>query len=512
MPAFAVSPAVDCAALATFALPDTQITSAVPVAAGTLPGGATDGSVLPAYCKLLAVIDQRIRFDLRLPTPWNRRFFFQGGVGTDGVIFEPLGLVQGLAGASGSNGSALSRSFAVVSTDAGHQGFTPAFGLDPQARIDFAYRALDVVTRRAKEIAAHFYGRPVKRSYFIGCSNGGRQAMLASQRFPEHFDGVVAANPGFNLTEVTIGEAWDTIALTAAAPTDGSGAPILAQALSDADLALLANAVLTACDDLDGLADGIIDAHSACRFDPATLACPGAKTPSCLSAVQVDAVSRVFGGAHDSSGTPLYAEWPWDPGIGGSNWRAWKLGLSLTSVPNALNLQVGLAILRYVFFTPPDPSFDPLRFDFDTDPARTLAAAAMVNATSTDLTAFARRRSKLLLYTGLGDPVFSANALRAYYDGVVTAHGGLASTQRFARLFLVPGMNHCSGGPALDRFDALTAIVRWVEKGRAPARLVATGDAFPGRSRPLCPYPREARYRRRGNSEEAASFRCVLPN
>jgi feruloyl esterase len=170
-----------------------------------------------------------------------------------------------------------------------------------------------------------------------------------------------------------------------------------------------------------------------------------------------------------------------------------------------------LAALRYVFFTPPDPSFDPLAFDFDTDPARTLVSAAMINATSTDLTAFRRRRGKLLLYTGLGDPVFSANDLSAYYDRLVTAQGGLRPTQKFARLFLVPGMTHCSGGPALDRFDPLTAIVRWVEKGRAPAKLTATGAAFPGRSRPLCPYPKETRYRGRGSSEEAGSFHCVVP-
>jgi feruloyl esterase len=516
----AVTAAADCAALAALTFPDTGITAAEPVATGTFPIGATDGRALPAYCKVLGTIDERIgtggvsfgiRFELRLPDGWNRRFFFQGGAGSDGVIFEPVGVVQGLSGAMNSNASALGRGFAVVATDAGHQGFTPEFGLDEQARVDFAYRALDLVTRRAKQITAQYYGRPVKRSYFIGCSNGGRQAMLVSQRFPEHFDGIVAANPGFNLSSVVIGGAWDTIALTAIAPTDSGGDPILAGALADADLALLAGGVLAVCDDQDGLADGIVAAPSACHFDPATLTCPGAKTPACLSSAQVDAVVRIFDGAHDSGGTPLYADWPWDAGIGAAGWRAWKLGFSPTSTPNALNVQVGFPLLRYVFLTPPDPGFDPLAFDFDTDPARTLASGAMVNAVSTDLTAFRGRRGKLLMYTGLADPVFSANDLMAYYDRLVDAQGGLKRTQAFARLFLVPGMNHCFGGPALDRFDALTSIVRWVEKGRAPARLIATGDAFPGRSRPLCPYPKESRYRGRGDGEVAASFRCVLP-
>ena len=477
-------------------------------------------AILPAYCQVLGVTDQRvgvggvafgIRFELRLPERWNRRFFFQGGAGTDGVIFPPVGLVQGLAGASGGEHPALARGFAVVATDAGHQGFGQEFGLDPQARIDYGYRALDVVTRLAKEIVARRYGRPAKRSYFIGCSNGGRQAMLASQRFPDQFDGIVAADPGFRLTRVPIGETWDVQTLTAIAPKDGAGKPILSQALSDADLKLVADRVLAACDALDGLADGLVDAPSACRFDPGTLACPGAKTASCLSAEQVAALRRIFDGAHDSHGTPLYPGWPWDAGIGAAGWRQWKLGGSPTATPDALNTQIGLGILRYVFFTPPDPTFDQLAFDFDVDPARTLAAAPTIDATSTDLAAFRRRRGKLIMFTGLADPVFSAKDLVAYYDDLVAAQGGLKATRAFARLFLVPGMNHCGGGPALDRFDTLDAIVRWVEHGRAPAKLVTTGLLFPGRTRPHCPYPEESRYRGRGNPEKASSFHCMTP-
>ncbi|HWP65427.1 MAG TPA: tannase/feruloyl esterase family alpha/beta hydrolase [Candidatus Limnocylindria bacterium] len=505
-----VTAAEHCAALAALALPGTEIE-----AASAIPASRT----LPAYCKVRGTIERRvgaggvefgIGFELRLPDRWNRRFFFQGGAGSDGVIFPPIGYVQGLAGAMDTEASALSRRFAVVSTDAGHQGFDAGFGVDPQARIDYAYRAIDVVTRRAKEILAHYYGRLPKRSYIVGCSNGGRQAMIAAQRFPEHFDGAVAASPAFDLSRVMVGIAWDTIAFDAIAPSDGAGGRILAAALSDDDLALVAAGVLAACDELDGLADGIVAAPSACRFDPATLACPGAKTPSCLSAPQVAALARVFDGAHDSAGTPLYASWPWDPGIASLGWRSWKLGISPTAQPNALNIQVGFAMIRHLFLTPPDPAFDPLGFDFDTDPARLAEAGALIDATSTALDAFRRRHGKLLIYAGVADPVFSARDLVAYYDRLAEAQGGLRATRRFARLFLVPGMTHCSGGPAFDRFDALSVIVRWVEKGRAPARIVASGAAFPGRTRPLCAHPAEARYRG-GDPRRAASFRCMRP-
>lgn len=500
----------DCAALAALALPDTEITAADAVAAA---GG------LPPYCKVAGMIERRIGtggiefgmgFELRLPDGWNRRFFFQGGAGSDGVIFPPVGYVQGLTGAMDAEASALSRGFAVVATDAGHRGFDPGFGVDDQARIDFAYRAVDVVTVRAKAIVAHYYGRPPKRSYIVGCSNGGRQAMLAAQRFPEHFDGAIAASPAFDLSRVMVGLTWDTIAFDAIAP-DGDGGRVLANAFSDADLTLVAGGVLAACDALDGLADGIVSAPAGCRFDPATLACPGLKDPSCLTAAQVDTLVRVFDGARDFAGTPLYATWPWDAGIASLGWRAWKLGTSPTAAPNALNVDVGFPMLRYLFLTPADQGFDPFAFDFDADPTRLATSGAMIDATSTDLTAFRRRRGKLLVYAGLADPVFSANDLAAWYERFVDAAGGLGAAQRTARLFLVPGMTHCSGGPSLDRFDPLTALVRWAEKGRAPKRLVATGAAFPERSRPLCPYPAEAHYRGRGDGERAGSFRCVRP-
>jgi feruloyl esterase len=506
-----VTAAADCAVLAGLQLAQTEITGVEAVAAA---------GVLPAYCKVLGTIDRRIgtggvefgiRFELRLPDGWNRRFLFQGGSGSDGALFPPIGYAQGLGGAMNDEANALSRHFAVVATDAGHQGFEPSFGVDPPARIDYAYRAVDLVTQRSKEIVTQYYGRPIKRSYIIGCSNGGRQAMLAAQRFPEHFDGAVAASPAFDVSRVMTGIAWDTIAFNDIAPSDGGSGRVLSAAFSDADLQLISDGVLAACDALDGLADGVVFATSSCQFDPATLLCPGAKDPTCLSAEQVGALQRVYGGAHDSNDTPLYEPYPWDAGLASLGWRSWKLGTSTTATPNSLHIQVGFAMIRYLFLTPADPSFDPFTFDFDTDPARLAASGAMIDATSTDLAAFRQHGGKLIMYTGVADPVFSSNDLAAYYDRLVQAQGGLGRTQGFARLFLVPGMNHCSGGPSLDRFDALSSIVRWVEKGRAPARLEATGVTFPGRSRPLCPYPTETRYRGRGDGERASSFRCVRP-
>jgi feruloyl esterase len=334
--------------------------------------------------------------------------------------------------------------------------------------------------------------------------------MIASQRLPELFDGIVAGNPAFHLGGVTIAEAWDTIAFTAIAPTDG-GEPILSRAFSDDDLALVSTGILAACDGLDGLVDGLVEAPSACTFDPGVLVCPGAKAPGCLSSDQVEALDRSFAGPRDAAGTPLYTTWPWDAGVGSPGWRAWKLGTSATATSNAANVTLGFEVIRYLYLTPPDPDFDPLAFDFDVDPARMTAAAEIVDAVSTDLRAFRKRRGKILFYAGLGDPVFSANDLIDYYDRLAAGTGGLSRTRRFARLFLVPGLNHCVGGPALDRFDPLTPLVAWVEKGRAPRAIVATGNAFPGRSRPLCPYPEESRWRGSGSIDDARRFRCVVP-
>jgi len=466
---------------------------------------------LPPHCLIQGMIDRRtgfegkpygMGFELRLPESWNGRFLFQGGGGTDGVVRPAIG------GGNATPAPALTRGFAVVSTDAGHQGQDASFGLDQQARIDYAYNALGRVTGVAKQLLAQFYGKPADKSYFMGCSNGGRQGMMAAQQFPALFDGIIAGDPGFRLTRAAIAEAWDNMTLLAVAPKDDSGNPIFSQALTERDLTLLSKAVLDACDAKDGLKDGSIESVGACRFDPAVVACRAGQTEGCVAPAKVEAIKKVFDGATNSRGERLYSDWPWDAGIGAAGWRAWKLGTSKTPQPNAINMTLGSGALKGYFATPYDANFDPLKFDFDKDPARLRQTAAINDPDSTALNTFSGRGGKLLLYHGMSDPVFSANDTISYYQTMAADNGGMETTKRWSRLYLIPGMNHCGGGTSLDQFDALSAIVDWVEKGDAPSSLTATGQAFPERSRPLCAFPAHAIYKGSGSIEDAANFEC----
>jgi feruloyl esterase len=405
------------------------------------------------------------------------------------------------------------RGYAVASTDAGHQGGdtrNASFGLDQQARLDYAQNAVPAVTQEARALLTALRGAAPQRSYFMGCSNGGRQGMLAAQRTPLLFDGVVAGNPGFRLSRAAVAQAWDTQAFSRAAPRDAEGRTILSAALSPDDLKLVADRVLASCDAADGLADGQVNAMRACRFAPATLRCTGAKTPQCLAPAQVTALQQVFAGARDAAGRAIYSGWPWDPGLASPGWRAWKLGSAPGAQPNALNATLAASSLGYYFLTPPRPALDLLRFDFDRDTAATAQTAAVNDATGTQLSSLAARGAKLLVFQGNADPVFSAADLTAYWDELARDNGGAEPLGGFARLFLVPGMNHCGGGPATDDFDPLAALEAWVEHGQAPARLVARGAAFPGRSRPLCPYPQEAHFTG-GDPQDSDSMACRLP-
>lgn len=513
--------AQECTGLLGQARPDLRITRAEAVAAGTAPAenrsraalAGPNRATMPAHCVVDGMLNPRqgaggesfgIGFQLRIPDDWNGRLLFQGGGGMDGVVVEATGAVP-LAGATAP--PALMRGYAVVSTDAGHQGVDTRdarFGLDQQARLDYAGAAVPAVTAEARRLLRARHGREAARSYFMGCSNGGRQGMLAVQRNPALFDGVIAGNPGFRLSRAAVAQAWDVQAFSRAAPVDAQGRPILSAALSPADLRLVADAVLARCDGADGLADGMVNAIRACRFEPASLRCEAGRTGQCLAPPQVEALERVFAGARDSAGRPVYAGWPWDPGIAAPGWRVWKLGTAPGGQPNALNATLAASSLGYFFLTPPRPDLDLMRFDFDRDTAATAQTAAINDATDTLLSSF---NGRLLVFHGMADPVFSATDLMQWWDGLARDNPGLDAR---ARLFLSPGLNHCGGGPALDDFDPLAALEAWVERGEAPTRLVARGNAFPGRSRPLCPYPQEARYSG-GPPEDAASFTCQAP-
>jgi feruloyl esterase len=345
----------------------------------------------------------------------------------------------------------------------------------------------------------------------VGCSNGGREAMMAIERTPLVFDGAIAGDPGFRLTHAAIAEAWDTQVFAAVAPKDAVGHPILSRSLSDADLKLIAHAVLEKCDALDGLKDGEINNFSACKFDPTELTCTGTKTDSCLSREQVQAVKKSFGGAHDSKGNPLYSSWPYDAGIGEMGWRMWKLGTSQTAQPNAINTTMGAGALTDYFVQPHVDGLTVMNLDFDRAAGETDQTARINDAVDTNLSTFAAHGGKLLIYEGLSDPVFSADDIIDYYRQLERDNGGPEKAAATARLFLVPGMNHCGGGPATDQFDALTSLEMWVEQGEEPQSIMATGAAFPGRTRPLCPYPQYAAYNGSGDPQDGHNVTCKNP-
>jgi len=500
----------NCATIAGTVVAETTMTGSL-VAAGTNVGGAA----MPEHCLINGSMSPRvgedgknyyIGFQVRMPKDWNGRFLFQGGGGNDGAVQAAVGSVTG-------HQAALARGFAVASTDGGHQGGGATFRMDSQARIDHGYAAYSRVTEAAKKLITTAYGRPVDRSYFMGCSGGGRQAMLFPKRFPDYFDGIAANAPGLRAArEATVAAVWSVKSYLTAAPADGSGNPILSRAMSNTDLTLLSNAIVAKCDALDGVADGIVSVNpAACSFDPAVLQCTGAKDDSCLSAAQVNAVKLDFAGPKTSLGEPLYISFPWDPGVSASGWRSWKLGTSATSTPNATHASLMGGNVGYQF-TPPDPTFPYLSFNFDTDFARMAEQAELMNTTSPEIEPFALRGGKILLSHGMSDPVFSANDTIRLAEDLKTRFGSQAG--KIARLFLVPGMTHCSGGPATDRFDSLGALVEWVEKGNAPEKLsAAAGPSTPwsGRTRPLCPYPKYARYNGTGDIESESSFQCVAP-
>lgn len=531
----------------------TQIGRTELVPAGTAPvlspfeAKANPVPALKAHCLVDAVMAERkgvdgqsyaIRFRVRLPEAWNGRFLFQGGGGTNGDIGNALGLVPG----AGLTEPAVNQGYAVVSQDSGHDNATNtdparggqvAFGWDPEARRNYAYASLKPVADGAKALVTRFYGRPADHSYFAGCSKGGQEGLMFAQRFPDVFDGIVAAAPGMSLPRAALAQNWDVQVfsrlLTPGA--DGKRAVFdLARAFTAQDFSLIRTAVLDACDADDGLADGIVARYGTCAGAKlekalAQVQCRKGGADACLEPAKIKALSRSLAGPTGSDGKPLYAAWPWDAGIGSQDWSVWKLGLSQPPVP-ALNVVIGGAALHGLFSpTPralgPDPQQifqQQLAFDFAKDgdliyrtaPPFTTAPWDEMSARSPDMDGFRAHGAKLIVPHGVSDPVFSVNDTTAWYREVDARYDGKADD--FVRVFPVPGMGHCGNGPATDRFQAFQALVAWVEQGTAPDRLIATAgpeSPWPGRTRPLCPYPTYARYDGTGNKEAAESFHCT---
>ena len=549
-----IDPVTACLNLATltrFPVTPTQITLTK-----FNPNGTTtaNGVPLPDHCQVRGVVNARTgtdgkpygdMFEVRLPTPanWNRRFMFQGGGGTEGAV-------PNATGSAGSLSPTLAHGWAVASQDGGHENslldFPLQFALETQAVIDHAYRSIDVVTQTANFLIKAYYGKKPARSYFVGCSTGGRQGMVFSQHFPDYYDGIVAGDPVYDLQAIALSEDYGVEAIKAITPTPiprlPNGNPILYNAFPLSDQTLFTQAILAACDALDGTVDGVIDNLAQCQatFDPATfvfpstgqpLQCTGAKTSTCLSPAQIDAVKRINQGPRNSAGQTIKAlagavvkhhpdntavGYAYDGGfMAPSGIPSRKIGTP-TSTPG--DLALGLGQIPYLWISPPDPSFDPLSFNFDTDVARLTKESPLVTySTSTDIKMFRHLGGKIIWYHGLSDPGPPVTGTIEYYEALANRSGGLRGAAKFSRLYLVPNMGHCSGGPATDQFDLLTPLVEWVEHGVAPDKIIATGTHFTSapitRSRPLCPYPQEARYvgLPGGGLGVASNYACVSP-
>ncbi|KNZ32671.1 MAG: esterase [Methylibium sp. NZG] len=521
-----------CAELATrVKLPQTVIASAATVPAGTL---AVAGQPIPEHCLVVGRMNERtsavdgqayaIGFQMRLPRDWNGRFYHQGNGGLDGFVANALGPVGG----GGELTNALLQGFAVLSSDAGHTARQlPLFGRDPQARLDYGYAAVGTLTPMARDVIKAAYGKAPDRSYFGGCSNGGRHAMVAASRYAADYDGILAGNPGFNLPKAAVAQLYGAQQFATLAG-DGD----LASSFAPDERRLVAERVRARCDALDGLADGMVHDTVACRtafnLERDVPTCTGPRVGTCLSAAQKSMLTRIFTGPNGADGAKLYSSFPFDPGIAASDWASWKFVSSITNRDPVA--------VAYVFQTPPaapgvtaDPRAFAMAFDVLRDGPKIFARDATYTESSMefmtppnvdDFGALKRRGAKMVVYHGVADGVFSSDDTAAWYGRLQATHGGDASN--FARLFLVPGMNHCRGGPSADQFDMLTPLVEWVERGRPPERVVArargAGHPVPNvdlpegwpaaRTRPLCPYPSVARYDGSGNTERAESFEC----
>jgi feruloyl esterase len=489
-----------CADLMHLKLQTVEITKSEFVAAGTTvpppyPGAPSIGP-LPAHCRVDGVINRRkgvdgqefgIGFALALPQPetWNGDFMMQGGGGANGFVSYPTG-----ANYAGDK-PALSRGFAVASTDTGHQaktgGFDFSFMRDQQAYLDFAFLANAEVAGIAKQIIMHYYGRLAAYSYFVGCSTGGREGMILSQRYPAVFNGIVSGDPAMRtgLSNLAIAQ-WIPVAYNQAAPKDASGKPQIDKFLTDDDRKLFMDALIKQCDARDGVVDGMISDPLGCDFDPAALACKSGQHDSCIAPEKIAAIKKAFAGPKNAYGTQIYPGFLYDTGI------TMKGG-----VPGQL------AIGAHGLFGPYTTATE-----LDVDKAALHASDPLVEPASTNLTTFSLNGGRLIFFHGDSDPWFSPLDTLGYYQSLAATNGGAEKVAEWSRFFFVPGMAHCGGGPSLDHFDMLSAVVDWVEKGTAPDSIIATGSAFPGRSRPLCAYPKHAQYTGTGDTQDARNFRC----
>jgi feruloyl esterase len=435
---------------------------------------------------------------------WNGKFQGEGNGGFAGLI--------GYASLAGG----LSRGFATAGTDAGHAaGPTDASWAlgHPEKIIDFGYRGVHEMTLKAKAIVRAFYGKDPQHSYFGSCSDGGREALMEAQRYPEDYDGILAGAPANYWTHLLMAGAWEAQALMKDP----------ASYIPPSKITALGAAVNAACDQQDGVADGVINDPGACRFDPSVLLCKGPDSDSCFTVAQVEALKKIYAGPKNSKGQQLYVGRPMGGEDGPGGWKLWITG---AAPGKSLQYAFTTNFFKYMVFNNPDWDFK--TFNFDTDvKIDDEKQAANLNATDPNLKPFRARGGKLIIYHGWNDPAISPLNTINYYNSVLQTLG-LKDSNDLLRLYLVPGMQHCGGGRGATSFGQQSsstadpqhgiyaALEQWVEQGIAPGPIVATkyvSDLDPKQgvkfTRPLCPYPQIAKYKGSGDTNDAGNFACT---
>jgi feruloyl esterase len=508
----AAPPAPSCESLATLRLPNLTVTVAEAVTSGTFtPPGEKPLTGLPAFCRVAGVLrpsaDSHVEVEVWMPSAgWNHKLQGGGNGGYAGSIAWE-GLARNVA-----------RGYATAATDTGHKGA----GIDaswalghPEKVVDFGYRAIHAMTVTAKAVIAAFYGEAARRSYFASCSNGGRQALMEAQRYPEDYDGIVAGAPAAPWTTLMAVFAWNARALGSAESH-----------IPPAKLPAIERAVLAACDARDGVTDGVLAYPPKCAFDPRSMICQGPDAPDCLTPPQAEALAKVYAGPRARDGRPVGRGFPPGAETGPGGWGLWISG---DAPGKSLQALFAGAFGANMVFGAPD--WDVRAFDLDRDlPVARERTARVLDATDPDLGPFRRRGGKLILFHGWNDAAIPAGLTIDYVDAV-RARLGAETTDSFLRFYLVPGQQHCGGGPGASDcgglnaatgdplHDLSTALERWVEEGAAPATMIAVkpvdgaspAAAATRMTRPLCPYPKAAAFKGAGSPDDPSSYRCEVP-
>lgn len=490
--------AATCDHLTALTVPYTEVTSATSVPAGSFSpqatsdqGGPTSFTV-PGFCRVLAVskptADSEIHIEIWLPTAsaWNHRFLGTGNGGYSGALsYRQMA-------------NALGKGYATAGSDTGHAGGDLKFSVGHPEKInDWAYRSVHMMTETAHLVLRSYYGKLAEHSYFWGCSTGGHQALTEAQRYPQDYDGIIAGAAANNRIRQVTAFLWNWRVLH---EHEGDG-----EALPPAKLPLLHNAVMAACDALDGIKDGIISNPRLCNFGPASLACKGADAADCLTEPQVAQVRKIYDGTRNPrTGEQIYSGWErGSEFLDGSPIGSWAGYFVGKDEPARLEFW-----RSWVFH---DPAWDPRSFDFDRDVKFADQALPQVDSMDANLTPFKQRQGKLLTYYGWADPVVPPEEGIRYYESVERTTPG---SEDFARLFMLPGVGHCGGGPGPDTFDALGTLDGWVSKGTVPDSIVVSHstDGKVDRTRLLCPWPQVAKWKGSGSTDDAGSFVCHKPD